>query len=66
MSRPGDCPVCTGAGFIHTPFGIDACGRCGRVAEARWTAERVKPRKPLATPPKPSARVVVLMGDKRA
>lgn len=61
-----DCPVCSGAGFIHTPHGIDSCGRCGRVAEARWTAERVKPLKPLAPHPKPFTGVVVLMGGKRA
>lgn len=40
-----DCRVCLDQGWVDGPAGIDACGRCARVAEAAWRA-REKARRP--------------------
>ncbi len=36
-----ECRLCAGEGYVVSPAGdTDACGACGRVAEAAWRAAR--------------------------
>lgn len=56
--RPVDCPTCRGDGYDATRSGgIDACGRCARLAELRWQARRAagtaSAKTPSAPPPAP-------------